>query len=35
MHQTHIRTDIQRALNNFTDGETHENATHLLNVLGY
>ena len=35
MHQTHIRTDIQRALNNFTDGEIHENATHLLNVLGY
>ncbi|MCY4552860.1 MAG: Eco57I restriction-modification methylase domain-containing protein, partial [Candidatus Poribacteria bacterium] len=35
MHQTHISTDIQRALNNFTDGEIHENATHLLNVLGY
>ena len=35
MHQTHIRTDIQHALNNFTDGEIHENATHLLNVLGY
>ena len=35
MHHTHIRTDIQRALNNFTDGEIHENATHLLNVLGY
>ena len=35
MHQTHIRTDIQHALNNFTDGETHENATHLLKVLGY
>ena len=35
MHQTHIRTDMQRALNNFTDGELHENAMHLLNVLGY
>ena len=35
MHQTHIGTDIQRALNNFTNGELHENATHLLNVLGY
>ena len=35
MHQTHIRTDIQRALNNFTDGELHENATHLLKTLGY
>ena len=35
MHQTHIRTDIQHALNNFTDGEPHENATHLLKVLGY
>ena len=35
MHQTHIRTDIQRALNNFTDGELYENATHLLKTLGY
>ena len=35
MHQTHIGTDIQRALNNFADGELHENATHLLKVLGY
>ncbi|MYK21077.1 N-6 DNA methylase, partial [Candidatus Poribacteria bacterium] len=35
MHPTHIKTDIQRALNNFTDGELYENATHLLNVLGY
>ena len=35
MHETHIRTAIQRALNNFTDGELHENATHLLKVLGY
>ena len=35
MHQTHIRTDLQRALNNFTDGELAENATHLFKVLGY
>ena len=35
MHDTYIQTDIQRALNNFTDGETHENATHLLKTLGY
>ena len=35
MHPTHIRTDIQRALNNFTDGELHESTTHLLKVLGY
>ena len=35
MHQTYIRTDIQRALNNFTDGELYENATHLLKTLGY
>ena len=35
MPQTHIRTDIQRALNQFTNGELHENATHLLKVLGY
>ena len=35
MPQTHIRTDIQRALNQFTNGEFHENATHLLKVLGY
>ena len=35
MPQTHIGTDIQRALNNFTNGELHENATDLLKVLGY
>ena len=35
MPETHIRTDIQRALNNFTDGSLAENATHLLKVLGY
>ncbi len=35
MHETHIRTAIQRALNNFTDGKLAENATHLLKVLGY
>ena len=35
MPQTHIRTDIQRALNQWTNGELHENATHLLKVLGY
>ena len=35
MHETHIRTDIQRALSNFTDGSLAENATHLLKVLGY
>ena len=35
MHETHLRTDIQRALGNFADGELHENATALLKVLGY
>ncbi|MXZ00923.1 hypothetical protein F4Y93_09860 [Candidatus Poribacteria bacterium] len=35
MHQTHLRTDIQHALNGFADGELYKNATHLLNVLGY
>ena len=35
MPQTHIGTDIQRSLNQFTNGELHENATHLLKVLGY
>ena len=35
MHETHIRTDIQRALSNFTDGNLAENATHLLKMLGY
>ena len=35
MHETPLKTDIQRALNNFAGGELHENATHLLKVLGY
>ena len=35
MHETHIRTDIQRALSNFTDGNLAENATYLLKMLGY
>ena len=35
MQETHIRINIQRALNQFTNGELHENATHLLKVLGY
>ena len=35
MHETHLKTDIQRALNQWTNGELHENATHLLKVLGY
>ncbi len=35
MNETHIRIDIQRALNQFTDGNLAENATHLLKVLGY
>ena len=35
MHETHIRIDIHRALNNFADGDLAENATDLLKVLGY
>ncbi|MDE0427668.1 MAG: Eco57I restriction-modification methylase domain-containing protein [Candidatus Poribacteria bacterium] len=35
MPETHIRTEIQSALNNFMDGELAKNATHLLKVLGY
>ncbi len=35
MHETHIQTDIQRALHRFTDGNLAENAIHLLKVLGY
>ena len=35
MNETHLRAEIQRALNNFTDGSLAENATHLLKVLGY
>ena len=35
MPQTHTRTDIERALSQFTNDELHENATHLLKVLSY
>ena len=35
MHETHIRAEIRRALNNFTDGNLAQNATDLLKVLGY
>ena len=35
MHETHIRADIQRALNNFADGNLAQNATDLLSALGY
>ena len=35
MQETHIRTDIQRALTQFTDGNLAENATQLLKTLGY
>ena len=35
MNEIHIRIDIQRALNQFTDGNLAANATHLLKVLGY
>ena len=35
MHETHIRIDIQRALNQFTDGNLAANAIHFLKVLGY
>ena len=35
MHETHIQTDIQRALHRFADGNLAENATDLLKVLGY
>ena len=35
MHETHIKTEIQRALNNFADGNLAQNATDLLKVLGY
>ena len=35
MHETPLKIDIQRTLNNFADGNLAENATHLLNVLGY
>ena len=35
MHETHIRTEIQSVLKQFTDGNLVENAHHLLKVLGY
>ena len=35
MHETHISAEIQRALNNFADGNLAQNATNLLKVLGY
>ncbi len=35
MHETHIQTDIQRALHRFAGGNLAENATDLLKVLGY
>ena len=35
MHETSLKADIRRALNRFTVGELAENATQLLNILGY
>ncbi len=35
MPETHIRAEIQRALNDFADGNLAQNATDLLKVLGY
>ena len=35
MHETHIRIEIQRVLERFTDGSLAENTTNLLKVLGY
>ena len=35
MHETPLKTDIQHALNQWTNGELHANATHLLKTLGY
>ena len=35
MHETHIRAEIQRALNDFADENLAQNATYLLKVLGY
>ena len=35
MHETHIRIEIQRVLERFTDGSLAENTTDLLKVLGY
>ena len=35
MHETPLKTDIQRILSQWTDGNLAENATHLLKTLGY
>ena len=35
MHETSLKMEIQRGLNNFADGDLAENATQLLKVLGY
>ena len=35
MHETHIRTDIQRALSNFTDENLAENTNHLMALQVY
>ncbi|RKU16985.1 hypothetical protein C6503_11430 [Candidatus Poribacteria bacterium] len=35
MHETSLKADIHHALNRFTAGGLTENATQLLNVLGY
>ena len=35
MHETPLKMEIHRALNDFADGHLAENATHLLKVLGY
>ena len=35
MHETHIRTEIQSVLKQFTNGNLVENTTDLLKVLGY
>ena len=35
MHETPLKMEIQRGLNNFADGQLAENAAQLLKVLGY
>ena len=35
MHETPLKMEIQRGLNNFGDGDIAENATQFLKVLGY
>ena len=35
MHETPLKMEIQRALNNFADGKLAENAAQFLKVLGY